>query len=469
MRTFAHPNIVISKCMGFAACRYNGVTIPDAFVQQLEPFVTYLPVCAEVEIGLGVPRDPVRIVLVNDEPRLLQPATGADMTEKMQTFSAAHLDSLSDIDGFILKGRSPSCGIKDVKLYRGMEKGAAVARKGNGFFAQAVLERYGHLPVEEEGRLTNFTIREHFLTALFALADFRAVKASGAMGDLVRFTPTTSSCSWPFPLGPVSRPCPPAPDATVARSETGHSFQEVILVRQIVRRQDHRHMPRSRLMCRMNWRMRSLATTSRPMVGSSRNSSGVVQQRGAQIGPHPLAQRERAHRRVEERFQVQQRGTHPGCGGSAPAGFCRCAAAGPATRSPAGPTTGRPLAEHRADFRHVRAALLPRHAPVDDDLAAGGHEQAGEHLERRRFPRAVWPHVAHQLAGFDGEADVVHRAHHVVRAREQVPHRAERAPVVPVDCKVLGQVLDFDDHIVLSFQRSTSSLRRSVFWLIAEG
>lgn len=126
MRTFARPNIVVSKCLGFAACRCNGVTIPDAFVQQLEPFVTYLPVCAEAEVGLGVPRDPVRIVLVNDEPRLLQPATGANVTEKMQAFSAAHLSSLTDIDGFIL-------------------------------------------------------------TALFALADFRAVKAAGLMRELVRF------------------------------------------------------------------------------------------------------------------------------------------------------------------------------------------------------------------------------------------------------------------------------------------
>lgn len=187
MRTFARPNIVISKCMGFAACRYNGAMIPDAFVKQLEPFVTYLPVCAEVEIGLGVPRDPVRIVLVNDEPRLLQPATGADVTEKMRNFSAAYVAALTDIDGAILKGRSPSCGIKDVKVYRGVEKGAASTNKGRGFFAQAVLERYGHLPVEEEGRLTNFTIREHFLTALFALADFRAVKASGLMRELVSF------------------------------------------------------------------------------------------------------------------------------------------------------------------------------------------------------------------------------------------------------------------------------------------
>ena len=187
MRTFARPNVVVSKCMGFAACRYNGVTIPDAFVQQLEPYVTYLPVCPEVEIGLGVPRDPVRVVLVDGEPRLLQPSTGADVTERMQAFASTHFASLVDVDGFILKGRSPSCGIKDVKFYRGTEKGSPVAKKGNGFFGEAVLTRYGHLPVEEEGRLTNFTIRERFLTALFALADFRAVKASGAMGELVRF------------------------------------------------------------------------------------------------------------------------------------------------------------------------------------------------------------------------------------------------------------------------------------------
>ncbi|HOT90959.1 MAG TPA: DUF523 and DUF1722 domain-containing protein [Anaerolineae bacterium] len=187
MKTFPRPTIVISKCLGFAACRYNGVTIPDAFVKQLEPYVTYLPVCAEMEIGLGVPRDPIRVVLVNDEPRLLQPATGADVTEKMRAFATTYLAALKDVDGFILKGRSPSCGIKDVKVYRGTEKGAASTNKGRGFFAQAVLERYGHLPVEEEGRLTNFTIREHFLTALFTLADFRAVKASGAMRELVRF------------------------------------------------------------------------------------------------------------------------------------------------------------------------------------------------------------------------------------------------------------------------------------------
>ncbi len=187
MRTFPRPWVVVSKCLGFAPCRYNGVTIPDDFVARLGDYVTYVHVCPEVEIGLGVPRDPIRVVLVDGEPRLLQPATGADVTEKMRAFTGAFFESLEDVDGFILKGRSPSCGIKDVRRYRGTERGAASDKKGRGFFGGAVLDRYGHLPVEEEGRLTNFTIREHFLTALFTMADFRQVKAAGTMGELVRF------------------------------------------------------------------------------------------------------------------------------------------------------------------------------------------------------------------------------------------------------------------------------------------
>ncbi len=187
MRTFNRPYVVVSRCLGFEACRWNGVTIPDAFVQQLEPHVTYLPVCPEVEIGLGVPRDPIRVVLVDDEPRLIQPTTELDVTEQMRSFGVEHLANLETIDGFLLKGRSPSCGIKDVRHYRGIQQGAAVAQKGAGIFGGIILERYPHLPIEEEGRLSNFSIREHFLTALFTFADFRTVKDAGTMRELVRF------------------------------------------------------------------------------------------------------------------------------------------------------------------------------------------------------------------------------------------------------------------------------------------
>lgn len=187
MKTFPRPRVVVSKCLGFAACRYNGVTLPDAFVEQLQAHVEYLPVCPEVEIGLGVPRDPIRVVLVEDTPRLYQPSTGRDVTQAMLDFTAAHLDNLPAVDGFLLKGRSPSCGIQDVRRYHGLEPGAGQVKKGRGFFGEAVLARFPHLPVEEEGRLSNFTIREHFMTALFTWADFRNVKAQGTMAELVRF------------------------------------------------------------------------------------------------------------------------------------------------------------------------------------------------------------------------------------------------------------------------------------------
>ena len=188
MRTFPRPRVVVSKCLGFAACRWNGVALPDDFVKQLGACVTYLPVCPEVEIGLGVPRDPIRVVMVDGEPRLVQPSTGLDVTEKMRAFADAYLRALEEIDGCILKGRSPSCGIKDVRRYRGAERGAASDKKGTGIFGGMVVERYPQLPVEEEGRLTNFTIREHFLTTLFTLAEFRTtVKAAGTMRELVRF------------------------------------------------------------------------------------------------------------------------------------------------------------------------------------------------------------------------------------------------------------------------------------------
>ncbi len=177
--------------MGFEACRYNGVTIPDTFVEALSRHVTYVTTCPEVQIGLGVPRDPIRVVVVDGEPRLMQPASGRDVTEQMRTFAEEFFNGLEYVDGFILKGRSPSCGIKDVRRYRaevGKDgKQSVIDKTGLGIFGSMVKARYPQLPIEEEGRLTNFVIREHFLTALFTLASFRAVKVAGSVGSLVEF------------------------------------------------------------------------------------------------------------------------------------------------------------------------------------------------------------------------------------------------------------------------------------------
>jgi uncharacterized protein YbgA (DUF1722 family)/uncharacterized protein YbbK (DUF523 family) len=186
VKEFTKPVVVASKCLGFAYCRFNGLTISSHTVDKLKPHVEFRTVCPEVDIGLGIPRDPVRLVKEAEEVRLVQPATGDDVTHKMTEFTESFLSSIEEVDGFILKSRSPSCGIIDVKIFPGMEKHSSGLR-GSGFFGGAVIDRFPNSPVEDEGRLTNFRIREHFLTRLFTMARFRAVKSSNSIKELVQF------------------------------------------------------------------------------------------------------------------------------------------------------------------------------------------------------------------------------------------------------------------------------------------
>lgn len=176
----------MSKCIEFAKCRYDGSMIPSDFVKALEPHVDFIPVCPEMEIGLGVPRDSIRIVSINGEHRLVQPATGLDVTEKMRDFATNFLSFMPEVDGFILKYRSPSCGMKDIKVYSGSAKSTAVSKTA-GFFGAAVVKSFPDLAIEDEGRLRNFNIREHFLTKLYALASFREMQNHGSVSDLIQF------------------------------------------------------------------------------------------------------------------------------------------------------------------------------------------------------------------------------------------------------------------------------------------
>jgi uncharacterized protein YbgA (DUF1722 family)/uncharacterized protein YbbK (DUF523 family) len=189
LREFPKPKVVISKCIEFDSCRYNGQMISSDFVKSLAPHVDFLPVCPEVEIGLGVPRGSLRLVSTAEggETRLVQPTTGRDVTADMQSFAAKFLDSLGEVDGFILKASSPSCGIKNTKAYPTAGKSAALSRSATGLFGAAVLARYPDLAVEDEGRLRNARVKEHFLAKLFTLARFREVERSGSMQELVRF------------------------------------------------------------------------------------------------------------------------------------------------------------------------------------------------------------------------------------------------------------------------------------------
>lgn len=183
---FPKPRVVISKCLTFDKCRYNGEMIPDRFIDKIKPHVEFIPICPEVEIGLGTPREPIRIVNIGGEDTLFQPSTKKFYTKEMTSFSETYLNSLKNIDGFILKNRSPSCGPADVKIYQGLNKSAMTSR-GSGFFGGAVKEKFPMAAIEDEGRLKNYQIREHFNTKLFTLARFRLIRSNNKMVDLVDF------------------------------------------------------------------------------------------------------------------------------------------------------------------------------------------------------------------------------------------------------------------------------------------
>lgn len=177
------PVVVVSRCLGFAKCRYNGQALSNPIVEKLEGFVNFIDVCPEADIGLGIPREPIRMVEGDSGKILVQPATGKDCTKDMQDYAEEFLEGLDEVDGFILKYRSPSCGLKDVRIYHDSPN-PAVKSKGAGMFAEKVLEKYPGKAVEDDGRIRNARIREDYLTRLFMIARLRKVES---MGGLVEF------------------------------------------------------------------------------------------------------------------------------------------------------------------------------------------------------------------------------------------------------------------------------------------
>lgn len=186
VRKFPRPRLVVSRCIEFDPCRYDGSKIPSPTVDHLKSFADFIPVCPEVEIGLGIPRATVRIVRMEGVDHLVQPATGRDVTSEMTSFATRFLDGLPMVDGFILKGGSPTSGTSNVKVYPSAEKSMAIERSA-GFFAREVLSRFSHLPIEDELRLNNARIRDHFLTGIFAHAAFREVEQTRDRDALARF------------------------------------------------------------------------------------------------------------------------------------------------------------------------------------------------------------------------------------------------------------------------------------------
>lgn len=182
------PVVVVSRCLGFEACRYNGQLDSSHLVEKLKNFVDFITVCPEVEIGLKTPREAIRLVKENENTpvKLIQHDTQRELSSEMIQFGNKFLLELPKVDGFILKSKSPSCGMKEVKIYKTAEKGSASV-KGSGLFGELIMNKFTGLAVEDEGRIKNYNIRQHFLTKLYLLKNFRVIKESKLIEDLVEF------------------------------------------------------------------------------------------------------------------------------------------------------------------------------------------------------------------------------------------------------------------------------------------
>jgi uncharacterized protein YbgA (DUF1722 family)/uncharacterized protein YbbK (DUF523 family) len=180
--------IGISACLLGQKVRYDGGHKRDAYlVETFGRFVEWVPVCPEVEMGLGTPRETLRLVRIGEEVRMVMPKTGVDYTAAMQSFAKRRVQALEreELCGYILKRSSPSCGMERVRVF---DSNGVPAKSGRGLFAEALVGRFPYLPVEEEGRLLDARLRENFIERVFAYRRLRTLYAGRwKLGDLVGF------------------------------------------------------------------------------------------------------------------------------------------------------------------------------------------------------------------------------------------------------------------------------------------
>jgi uncharacterized protein YbgA (DUF1722 family)/uncharacterized protein YbbK (DUF523 family) len=160
--------IGISSCLLGQEVRFDGGHKRDRFLTDtFAPFVEWVPVCPEVEAGFGTPREAMRLVEADGRLRLVTVQTQVDVTPRLEGYARRRVEELEreDLSGYVLKKDSPSCGLSRVKVYA---PGAAPQRAGTGLFAAMLRHRYPLLPLEEEGRLSDPSLRDNFVERVFA-------------------------------------------------------------------------------------------------------------------------------------------------------------------------------------------------------------------------------------------------------------------------------------------------------------
>lgn len=177
--TASKPKIAISACLMGAEVRFNGGHKESRLcTRTLNEYFDFIPVCPEVAIGLGIPREPIRLVGDPDRPKAIGTVNHQiDVTEPLAVYGQQMANELSDICGYIFMQKSPSCGLDRVKVYQA--NGAPVEGGGRGIYAQAFCEQHPDLPVEEDGRLNDPVLRENFLTRVFAYSAWQQLLGEG--------------------------------------------------------------------------------------------------------------------------------------------------------------------------------------------------------------------------------------------------------------------------------------------------
>ena len=177
-----------SACLLGSCVRFDGGHKLDRFLTEtMAPFVEWVPVCPEVEVGMGVPRETLRLVRHGDAVRLVAQRSGTDHTEAMRTWSKQRVHELERLElcGYVLKKGSPSCGMDRVRLH---EPSGMPSRGARGIFAEELMRHFSRLPIEEEGRLNDPALRENFLERVFAYQRLRGLFRGGwRRRDLIGF------------------------------------------------------------------------------------------------------------------------------------------------------------------------------------------------------------------------------------------------------------------------------------------
>lgn len=180
--------IGISSCLLGQEVRFDGGHKHDRYLTgTLSQYFEWVPICPEVEIGLGTPRETIRLVQIGNQTRLRTTKTDVDLTDRMQGYADERVATLANenLSGYIFKKDSPTCGMERVKLYQAKGPGKRV---GVGLFAAALIHHFPHLPVEEEGRLCDPRLRENWVERVFAYHAMQQLwNGRWRIGNLVDF------------------------------------------------------------------------------------------------------------------------------------------------------------------------------------------------------------------------------------------------------------------------------------------